>query len=212
MTEIVAIDGPASVGKSTLAKKVALNLKAPILFSGRLYRAIAFEIIKRKISLNNKKQVLKCIKKIEKNLDSRHLYTSEIDKLSSIISTKKYIRSELKKYQKDFPKKRGKGKKFVIIEGRDIGTIIFPKAKYKIFMWAEAEIRAKRRCLQIKKNGGKPSFNRVLEEINKRDNKDLNRKIAPLKPSANSVLLDTSYLDIEQALNRVMNIINCQNI
>jgi cytidylate kinase len=212
MTEIVAIDGPASVGKSTLAKKVAINLQAPILFSGRLYRAIAFEIINRKISLNNKKQVLKCIEKIEKNLDSRHLYTSEIDKLSSIISTKKYIRSELKKYQKDFPKKMGKGKKFVIIEGRDIGTIIFPKAKYKIFMWAEAEIRAKRRCLQIKKNGGKPSFNRILEEINKRDNKDLNRKIAPLKPSANSVLLDTSYLDIEQALNRVMNIINCQNI
>ena len=106
-----------------------------------------------------------------------------------------------------FPKKYGKSGKFTIIEGRDIGTVIFPNADYKIFLWADAEIRAKRRYMQIKKNGKKSSFRRIFMEINARDRKDLTRKIAPLMPAANSVLLDTSYIDIEQAFNTVKKII-----
>ena len=92
------------------------------------------------------------------------------------------------------------------MEGSDIGTIIFPNAKYK-FLWASTEIRARRRFLQVKKNGGNSSFKEILNEISHRDHKDLNRKIAPLKPAVNSVLLDTTNLDIEQALNKVLKII-----
>ena len=100
-----------------------------------------------------------------------------------------------------------KGKRFAVIEGRDIGTEIFPKADYKIFMWANAKIRAQRRYDQISANGQKISFRRIYNEITDRDMKDINRKVAPLRPAVNSVLLDTSYLDIEQAFNVVNKII-----
>ncbi len=207
MTEIIAIDGPASVGKSSIAKKLSKIFKSPMLSSGRLYRAVALEIVKKNIKLNDSKNILKCLDSMDNNLKSKDLYSSQINELSSIISTKKYLREALKKFQLNFPQKQAKGKKFAIIEGRDISTIIFPNAKYKIFMWADAKIRAKRRYLQIKKTGRNASFISILKDINDRDKMDLGRKIAPLKPSVNSVLLDTSYLDIEQALNLILKII-----
>ncbi len=208
MNKIIAIDGPASVGKSTLAKMLAEKYNAPILFSGKLYRAIALELIKRKSNPNNIQNILECVDCIDLNkLDSKELYLSEVDKLSSIISSKKKLRNKLITLQRNFPKQYGKKSKFAIIEGRDIGTVIFPDADYKIFLWADAKIRAKRRYEQIKKNRKKASFRRIFSEINTRDRKDLTRKIAPLMPATNSVLLDTSYIDIEQAFNALQKII-----
>ena len=208
MAKIIAIDGPASVGKTTLAKKLSKKFKAPVLYSGKLYRALALEIIKRKININNNKEILKCINYIKlDNLNSAKLYSSEVDSLSSIISAKKQVRNKLIKFQKNFPKSYGNSIKFVIIEGRDIGTIIFPKANYKIFLWAASEIRAERRYRQLRKNGKNVSYSKIFSEINVRDRKDMTRKIAPLMPAANSVLLDTSYIDIEQVFNALKNII-----
>ena len=111
-------------------------------------------------------------------------------------------------FQREFPKKNAKNKKFAIIEGRDIGTKIFPDAKFKIFMWADAKIRAERRYKQIKEKGQKQGLKLIYDEILARDNKDINRNIAPLRPAVNSVLLDTSYLDIEQAFNAIIKILN----
>ena len=140
-------------------------------------------------------------------LNLKGLYSSEVDNLSSMISAKKQLRDRLTKFQRDFPKNYGRNSNFAIVEGRDIGTVIFPKADYKIFLWADAAIRAKRRHIQIKKKGKKLGYNRILREINSRDRKDLTRKIAPLMPASNSVLLDTSYIDIEQAFNALNKII-----
>ncbi len=208
MVKLVAIDGPASVGKSTLAKKLSKKYKSPILYSGKLYRAVALEVIKRKINPNNVREILKCLSFVNlKKLESKELYSSEIDNISSKISAKKQLRDELIKIQREFPKKHGRGKKFAIIEGRDIGTVIFPKADYKIFLWADAETRARRRYEQIKKNGKKASYKKIFKEINARDRKDLTRKIAPLIPASNSVLLDTSYIDIEQVFKALIKII-----
>ncbi len=208
MVRIIAIDGPASVGKSSLAKKISKNFKAPVIYSGKLYRAVASEIIKQKINLNNTKKILACIAFIDlNNLSSNELYTSNVDKVSSIISANKHVRSKLITFQRSFPKKFSDVAEFVIIEGRDIGTIIFPKADHKIFLWASPEVRAKRRYEQITKNGKKASYSKILREINARDRKDITRKIAPLMPAANSVLLDTSYIDIEQAFNAIKKII-----
>ena len=208
MHKIIAIDGPASVGKSTLAKKLAEKYSSPILFSGKLYRAVALELIRRKYDPNNIENILRCVDNIDLNkLDTEGLYSSEVDKLSSIISSKKKLRNKLITLQRNFPKKYVKSSEFAIIEGRDIGTVIFPDADYKIFLWADAKTRAKRRYEQIKKNHKKASFRRIFSEINARDRKDLTRKIAPLMPAANSVLLDTSYIDIEQAFNALKNII-----
>ena len=208
MVKIIAIEGPASVGKSTLAKKISKKFKAPVLFSGKLYRALALEIIKRKINLNNTEEILRSITSIDSgNLSSAELYSSEVDNVSSIISAKKQVRNKLISFQRSFPKKYGDNIKFAIIEGRDIGTIIFPKANYKIFLWAASEVRAKRRYNQLRKNGKNVSYSKIFSEINVRDRKDMTRKIAPLMPAANSVLLDTSYIDIEQVFNALKNII-----
>ena len=208
MAKIIAIDGPASVGKSTLAKKISKKFQAPALFSGKLYRALALEIIKRKINLNNTEEILKCITSIDSDkLSSAELYSSEVDNISSIISAKKQVRNKLITFQRNFPKKYGDNIKFAIIEGRDIGTIIFPKADYKIFLWAASEVRAKRRYDQLRKNGKNVSYSKIFREINARDQKDLTREIAPLMPAANSVLLDTSYIDIEQVFNAIKLII-----
>ena len=208
MVKIIAIDGPASVGKSTLAKKISKKFKAPVLFSGKLYRALALEIIKRKINLNNTEEILRSINSIDSgNLSSAELYSSEVDNVSSIISAKKQVRNKLISFQRSFPKKYGDNIKFAIIEGRDIGTIIFPKANYKIFLWAASEVRAKRRYDQLRKNGKNVSYSKIFREINVRDQKDMTREIAPLMPAANSVLLDTSYIDIEQAFNAIKQII-----
>ncbi len=208
MANVIAIDGPASVGKSTLAKKISKKFKAPVLYSGKLYRTLALEIIKRKINFNNTREILKCIKYINlDNLSSAELYSSEVDNVSSIISAKKQVRNKLITFQRSFPKKHRDNIKFTIIEGRDIGTIIFPKAKYKIFLWASAEVRAKRRYKQLRKNGKNVSYSKIFREINVRDRKDMTRKIAPLMPAANSVLLDTTYIDIEQAFNALKKII-----
>ena len=208
MVKIIAIDGPASVGKSTLAKKISKKFKAPVLYSGKLYRALALEVIKRKINFNKTEEILKCITYIDlDNLSSPELYSSEVDNVSSIISAKKQVRNKLIAFQRSFPKKYGNNIKYTIIEGRDIGTIIFPKANYKIFLWAASEVRAKRRYDQLRKNGKNVSYSKIFSEINVRDRKDMTRKIAPLMPAANSVLLDTSYIDIEQVFNAIKNII-----
>ena len=212
MVKIIAIDGPASVGKSTLAKELSKKFKAPVLFSGKLYRALALEIIKRKINFNNNEKILKCITNIDlDNLNSSELYSSEVDNLSSIISAKKEVRNKLITFQRSFPKKYGNNIEFVIIEGRDIGTIIFPKASHKIFLWAASKVRAKRRYEQLRKDGKNVSYSKIFSEINVRDRKDMSRKIAPLMPAANSVLLDTSYIDIEQAFNAIKKIILKKN-
>ena len=148
-----------------------------------------------------------CVKSInDSKLNSTNLYSSRVDKIASLISSKKYLRDSLKNYQRNFPRKYSRTTKYVIVEGRDIGTVIFPAAKYKIFMWADTKTRATRRLNQIRKSGRKTTFSKILKEIKQRDFNDLNRKIAPLKPSVNSVLLDTTYLDIEQTFN-VMNTI-----
>ena len=213
MPQIIAIDGPASSGKSTLAKKISNYYKSPVLNSGKLYRAISLEIKDKNIELNDKVSIIKICKSLNKlNLDSKKLFSSEIDKISSLISSKKYLRNELRSFQRNFPNKYARGKKFAIIEGRDIGTEIFPEAKFKVFIWADARIRAKRRYEQIIKKGEKAGLERIYKEIIARDVRDLNRVTAPLKPAVNSVLLDTSYLDIEQSLNVLKKILERNKI
>ena len=208
MHKIIAIDGPASSGKTSLAKKLSKKLNAPILFSGKLYRAIAFEMIKNDIKISQSKKILKIISELnEDKLNNKNLFNPVIDLISSNIAAKPFVRNSLLKFQRIFPKKNLKNSKYVIIEGRDIGTVVFPDADFKIFVWADTSIRAQRRHKQILKSGGKSSFNRVFADIKKRDNKDLNRKLAPLKPAENSVLLDTTYLDIEQSFNALKEII-----
>ncbi len=201
MVDILAIDGPASSGKSSIARKLSIEYDVPLLMSGKLYRAVALKMMEMKVRQNNKKEILTIARSINDDLlNSTKLFSNNVSKLASIIASKKYLREALIEYQLNFPKKKGRNKKFVIVEGRDIGSVIFPKAKYKLFLWADQKTRARRRFNQVTKNGRKDSFYNVYQEIGLRDKKDIFRKEAPLRPDVNSVLLDTSNLDIEQSL------------
>ena len=204
MHNIIAIDGPASSGKSTLANLISKNYDVPVLHSGKIYRALAVEMLRNKININSHKEIIKCVSNISyESIASKNLYTSEIDLLASNIAIIKPLRKRLLEFQRDFYTRYIKKNKFVVVEGRDMGTVVFPDARIKLFIWAKAEIRAERRHKQLRKSAKKTSYKKVLQEINLRDNRDFHRKVAPLKPAVNSVLLDTSYLDIEQVFKAI---------
>jgi cytidylate kinase len=209
---VIAIDGPAGVGKTTIAKKLSKKMNAPVLFSGQLYRAVAYEIVKNKINLSQENKIIQIAKQLDMSIYSeRILYTAKIDLISSKISSNRLLRKALINYQRNFPKIQKKRIKHVIIEGRDIGTIIFPKAKAKFFMWASSKIRAKRRYDQVKKTTKKAKLSIIHKEIEKRDLRDMNRKIAPMIPAADSHLIDNTNCDIPQTFNAILKILNEKN-
>ena len=209
---VIAIDGPAGVGKTTIAKKLSKKMNAPVLFSGQLYRAVAYEMIKSKINLSQQNKIVQIAKKLDmETYNEKLLYTDEIDLISSKISSNKQLRRALISYQRKFPKIQKKRIKHVIIEGRDIGTVIFPKAKVKFFMWASSKVRAKRRYDQVKKTSKEAKLSSIHEEIDKRDLRDMNRKVAPMIPAADSYLIDNTNYDIPQTFNAILKILNKKN-
>ena len=209
---VIAIDGPAGVGKTTIAKKLSKKINAPVLFSGQLYRAVAYEIIRNNLNLSQENKIIQIAKKLDMSTYSKRvLYTEEIDLISSKISSNKELRKALVSYQRSFPKIQKKRIKHVIIEGRDIGTVIFPRAKVKFFMWASSKIRAKRRYDQAKKTRKKAKLSSIHKEIDKRDLRDMTRKVAPMVPAADSYLIDNTNYDIPQTFNAILKILSEKN-
>ena len=202
MKFIVAIDGTAGSGKGTIGKEASKHFNFKYLDTGLLYRALALNLGELSFDLVSvsKIKIMDAINSIDQNiLDTyaEELRKNEFGEKASLIAKDSFIREKLLKYQRDFANQIGG----TILDGRDIGTVIFPKATYKIFLWAASDVRAKRRHKQLRKNGKNVSYSKIFNEINVRDRKDMTRKIAPLMPAANSVLLDTSYIDIEQVFN-----------
>ena len=209
---VIAIDGPAGVGKTTIAKKLSKKINAPVLFSGQLYRAVAYELIKNEIKLSQESKIIQVAKELNMSIyKERMLYSAEIDLISSKISSNTLLRKALINDQRKVPKIQKKGIKDVIIEGRDIGTVIFPKAKIKFFMWASSSIRAKRRYDQVKKTSKKAKLSAIHKEIEKRDLRDMNRKVAPMIPAADSYLIDNTNCDIPQTFNTMLRIFKTKN-
>ena len=208
MYKIITVDGPAGVGKGTICKLLSSSLNAPVLNSGEIYRSIAYNLKKNKISLNDIPSIIRYVKKYDhKKLLSNQIYNKSIDLISSQISSIPQVRKLTIQIQRNFVKLYSNASKIVIAEGRDMGTVIFPRAEIKIFLWAKLEIRAKRRLLQLKKSRKTNKFIDILDEIALRDMKDMSRKTAPLQPAEDSYLIDNSNLDIEQCFNRILKII-----
>jgi len=208
MIKVITIDGPAGVGKGTICKLLSIPLGASILNSGEIYRSIAYNLKKNKISTNNITGIINYIKKYNhKKIASNKIYNKSIDLISSQISSIPQLRKLIIQIQRDFIILNNNASKLIIAEGRDMGTVIFPKAEIKIFLWAKAEIRAKRRYLQFNKSRKTDKYSDVLKEIILRDTRDMSRKTAPLQPAEDSYLIDNSNLDIEQCFNRILNII-----
>ena len=200
----IALDGPAGAGKSTIAKAVAKKLSFIYVDTGALYRAIGFYAIKNKISSEN--EIISSLKKIkvdlkfENNLQkvflcdediSEEIRTPEVSMMASKISAIPAVREFLFDLQQDLAKKNN-----VIMDGRDIGTVILPEANVKIFLTASSEKRAERR------------YKELIEKGLQVDYDDSNRKIAPLKAAADAIFVDTSAYNLEESINLILTIIN----
>ena len=216
MIPVLTIDGPSGVGKGTVANIVAADLKWHILDSGAIYRAFALAASKRDIQIDNIEQLLELASNLDlrfapdtvKNvlgvyLDnqevSSELRTEKTAELASKFAMIGPLRESLIKRQQDFRKLPG-----LVADGRDMGTVVFKDAPYKVFLTANVEERAKRRLKQLHLRGITGNISHTLEDVRKRDERDASRKHSPLKPSKDALIIDTSDLTVDEVVTKVM--------
>lgn len=214
---IVAIDGPAGAGKSTVSKEVARKLGFTCLDTGAMYRAIAWQAIQNGVGFDDSQGLDQVANnyRIEFAYDqgepspsgvlmggvdvTRAIRTAEIDRAVSLVSKEPLVRAALVAQQQRI----GNGGNYVV-EGRDIGTVVFPDAAVKVFLFASAEERARRRVAQNAERGiGSVDYDEVLADIVKRDEIDSSRDSSPLEPAADAVMLDSSDLSIEEVIEKI---------
>ena len=200
---LIAADGGAGSGKTTGSKLIARKYGFKLLTSGLLYRFIAYKLLKTK-KIKSRNLFLKKVTKniTSKNLKNRNLYNPEVTKYTSRIAKIKRIRDLLKGYQKNFTKNR-----LCIVEGRDIGTVVIPHADLKLFFKCSLNIKTRRRFKEYRKTNKKISFNEIKKAIKLRDSNDSKRKISPLKPAKDAVIVDTSKVNKKQMLTKLSNIV-----
>ena len=204
----IAIDGPGGAGKSTIAKRLAKELGYYYVDSGAISRTVAYFLDLLGISPKDVDGVERYIDELTIGIEydeegtqhmimngmdvSTDIRTPDISMKASDVSAHKVVRDMLLDMQRDVAKKHN-----VIMDGRDIGTVVLPRAQVKIFLTASAEVRAKRRHLELQAKGKKDTYEQVLAELQKRDYQDSHREIAPLKQAKDAVVVDTSALDID---------------
>ena len=214
----IAIDGPAGAGKSTIAKQLAKELGYYYVDTGAIYRTVAYFMDLLGVSPKDADGVQRYIDELTINIEydedgRQHMImngmdvtddirTPEISRMSSEISAHAVVRSVLLDMQRDVAKKHN-----VIMDGRDIGTVVLPRANVKIFLTASPEVRATRRHAEMLAKGSKDSYEKVLADIKKRDHNDSTREIAPLKQTKDAILVDTSSMEIDEALTAIKAIV-----
>jgi len=196
---IIAVDGPAASGKGTLSKLLAKNFGFAHMDSGKLYRVAALYIIENRINPKNQKEVLQNIGDINfyNLIGSSKLLSDEVGKIASIIANYKSLRDHLLKIQRDFVYIKNKDKLGVIIDGRDIGTVVLPEANIKFFVTATLETRIERRCKELLSLGYNIIKRHVEQEMRNRDQRDKQRTHSPLLAARDAILLDTTNLEAE---------------
>ncbi len=213
----VAIDGPSGAGKSTIARTAAKTLGFLYVDTGALYRAIGLAVCRRGYDALDRNEVISVLPEITIELryllDIQRVYlngedvselirTPQIAQFASRVSSVPEVREFLLGIQRDMAEKNS-----VIMDGRDIGTVILPQADVKIFLTASAEKRAERRCAELKEKGQEVSLGQVLADMARRDSLDAGRSVAPLRQAPDATLLDTSDLTLEQSIDAVLDII-----
>ena len=213
----VAIDGPAGAGKSTIARAAAAQLGFIYVDTGALYRSIGLFAVQKKIDFAQKNDIIALLGQIDVELTfvdgeqrvllcgedvSDEIRSPEVSMAASVVSAIPEVRSFLFDLQKDMAKHNN-----VVMDGRDIGTVVLPKAQVKIFLTASPEVRAKRRCLELEQKGERVSYEAVLADIRQRDYNDTHREIAPLKQAEDAVLVDTSELTLEESVQTLTGLI-----
>ena len=209
----IAIDGPSGAGKSTIAKAVAKRLGYVYVDTGALYRTVGYAALCEKLDCKNADEIALLLKKIKVDLTydngvqkvllngedvSTQIRLPECSMAASAVSAIPAVREFLLNTQRDIATHHN-----VIMDGRDIGTVVLPNAQVKIFLTASAEKRAQRRFIELCEKGIETTFEEVLEDMRQRDYNDSHRAIAPLKAAEGSILVDTSELDLEQSIHAI---------
>lgn len=210
---IITFDGPSGSGKSTLAKRIAKNLNLIHIDSGSIYRAIAYYLLTNNIDQNNLEDILNDIKidykksgvRLDKKKLTYQIRTSDVANMASIIATKPYVRNSVNKIIRDISLNNS-----IVVDGRDIGSVVLPNADFKFYIEASAETRAKRRFNQMKRKKilNNKTYDDILSEIKERDKRDSEREHDPLVVPQNAIIIDTSKKNIQTNLSEILSYVN----
>jgi cytidylate kinase len=201
---IIAIDGPAASGKGTLGKRLAAHYGLRHLDTGLIYRAVAKALLDAGHSPANRARAVAAAEAIDPSrFDEPALKSQAAGEAASLVSAVPEVRKAVLAFQRDF----GRTPPGAVLDGRDIGTVVFPDADVKIFVTATADVRARRRAVELREAGNRVDEAEVLADIQRRDERDTKRSVAPLKPAREAHLLDTTHLDIDAAFRAAIDIV-----
>jgi len=213
----VAIDGPVGAGKSSVADAVAKRLGILHLDTGAMYRALGYTALKEKLDVQDEAAIVARCRRLELKVsheaDGQHTFadgedvtgkirTPEVSMAASTVSRYAEVRKEMVRQQQKLAAETD-----MLVDGRDICTTVLPKATAKIYLTAAAEVRARRRWLEMKEKGMEEDFAQVLEEVRRRDEQDMNREVEPLRQAEDAVLVDSSELTFEETVERILAIV-----
>ena len=216
MSQNVAIDGPAGAGKSTIAKRIARRLGYIYVDTGAMYRAMAYYLIQNQIDAADQEAIAAACQHADisicyqdgeqvvllngENVNA-YLRTEAVGNMASVSSVVPEVRKKLVELQQKLARETD-----VVMDGRDIGTVVLPDADVKVYLTASVETRAKRRFLELQEKGTVCDLDNIQKDIEERDQRDMNREISPLRQAEDAVLVDSSDLTIEQVVDRILEI------
>lgn len=213
----IAIDGPAGAGKSSIAKLVAKKLSFVYVDTGAMFRTVAYYFLNQGKDPSDAEMVTEECKKISISIEykdgAQHIFLDgtdvsteirqeEVGKNASVVAKNQAVRNRLLALQRQMAEKQD-----VIMDGRDIGTVVLPDAQVKIYLTASASVRAERRYKELVEKGETCNLKKIEEDIIARDEQDMNREIAPLKQAEDAVLVDSSYMTIEEVVDKIIEIV-----
>jgi cytidylate kinase len=203
LAPVIAVDGPAASGKGTIARALAKRLGLPHMDTGLLYRAVALNLWRWGGDAGNEFEALRACDDLGFDPADPELRSEPVSKIASMISAYPSVRTALLARQQDFAGQEGGA----VLDGRDIGTVIAPGAHVKLFVTASPEVRAQRRLKELAQRGMTAHYDDVLADIRSRDARDAGREVAPLRPAADAILLDTSDLGPEEAVAKALRLV-----
>ena len=219
---VITIDGAAGVGKSSTAKELAKRLGYQYFDTGAMYRAVTFYFLAENVDLKSNNQVTKSLDSIKLHVDfsfnkemriflndkdiSLKIRSQEVTSTVSIVSAIKEVRDKMVKIQRSFAENGN-----FVVEGRDIGTVVFPDAEHKFFLQADYDVRAKRRLADFEKINEAKNINEIKKDLEKRDKYDSTRKLSPLKIPNNATIVDTTFCSFDDQVNQILKHIEKKN-